>query len=154
MSFRTQWGRKMCTCSSLLTPLWAIALFHPHPKQPMGKTEVLFLRGWPSTSHLAPFAPTVQGDHLPDEQHAAGAVPLVPVPAGAGGVRGHLRAAGLHGRSCSWHLYRPAHGCPCALRGLRGEHGGLETGSGWGIGWESECLCFGFVFFSPACCFI
>lgn len=108
--------------------------------------EVLFLRGWPSASHLAPFAPTVQGDHLPDEQHAAGAVPLVPVPAGAGGVRGHLRAAGLHGRSCSWHLHCPTHSCPRALWGLRGEHRGLETGSGWGIGWESECLCFGFGF--------
>lgn len=95
----------------------------------------------------------MQGDRLPDEQHPAGAVPLVPVPAGAGGVRGHLRPAGLDGRSGSWRVHRPGHGRPRALRGLRGEQRALEMVSAWGIVWESERLCFG-VFFNPVRCFI
>lgn len=75
----------------------------------------------PSTSHLALFALTVQGDHLPDEQHSAGAFPLVPFPAGTGGLCSHLRAAGLDGRSRARCIHCAGHGCPCALWGVRGE---------------------------------
>lgn len=122
--------------------------------------DLLLLRplGWPSASHPTPFAPTVQDDHLPDEQHPARAFPLVPLPAGAGGLRSHLRAAGLDGRSGACCVHCAGHGCPRALRGLRGEWAPSKwpwescTGVGgrWGLGtvsmlssWgsvrESEC---------------
>lgn len=121
------------------------APFALQPRFPLTakRMEALFLSPSGPDSHVAPFAPTVQGDRLPDEQHAARAVPLVPVPAGAAGVRGHLRPAGRHGRSGSRRVHRPGHGCPRALRGLRGEQRALKTGSGWGVVWESEWLCFG-----------
>ncbi|XP_064510084.1 ethanolaminephosphotransferase 1-like isoform X5 [Pseudopipra pipra] len=85
-------------------------------KQHISKaTKAVFMDGWGCFLKCY-----LQGDHLPDERHPAGAFPLVPVAAGTGGVRSHLRAAGLDGRSCSCRVHRPGHGRPCALRGLRG----------------------------------
>ena len=63
----------------------------------------------------------MQGDRLPDEQHPAGALPLVPLPAGAGGLGGRLWAAGLDGGSGAGRVGRAGHSRPRALRGLRGE---------------------------------
>lgn len=109
------------------------------------------------------FVPTVQGDHLPDEQHPARAFPLVPFPAGTGGLCSHLRAAGLDGRSRAHCVHCAGHGCPCALWGLCGEwlwenctEVGRKMGSGNGfcladtVMWESGC-CYGWIVFNMYC---